>query len=82
MALTDDLAEKLAKDVLDYEKTSGNSTVASEVSKIVGASSTTLQDAYLTAIRNLRADRQARQFLNDLASKGTSDLNIVGDDGE
>jgi len=77
MSLTDDLAEKLAFDVLELERTSGNDTLAAEVSKVIGASSTTLQDAYLTAVRNLRADRQARKYMDDLKKKGESEINIV-----
>ena len=79
MSKADEIAEKLAEDALAYEKSSGNSAVVTEIGKIVGASSSTLQDAYLTAIRVLRAEAQARKYLEEMKAKGSSDLTVAID---
>jgi len=77
MSKVDELAEKLAIDALAYEKRSGNTSVVSEVGKIVGASSSTLQDAFLTAVRVLRAEKQARAYLKEMEAKGESSLTVA-----
>ncbi|MGB5558007.1 MAG: hypothetical protein WBN04_08335 [Paracoccaceae bacterium] len=77
MSKADELAERLAIDALDYEKRSGNSAVVTEIGKIVGASSSTLQDAFLTAVRVLRAEAQARAYLAEMETKGESSLTMA-----
>jgi hypothetical protein len=77
MSRVDDIAEKLAEDALDYEQRSGNSSVVTEVSKIIGASSSTLQDAFLTAVRVRRAEALARAYLSDMESKGSSSRTVA-----
>ncbi len=77
MSKADELAERLAIDALAYEKRSGNSAVVTEIGKIVGASSSTLQDAFLTAVRVLRAEAQARAYLAEMETKGESSLTMA-----
>ena len=77
MSRAEDIADKLAQDALDYEKTSGSATVVTEISKILGASSSTLQDAFLTAVRVLRAEAQARRYLEEMKTKGESKLTVA-----
>ena len=77
MSKPDDIAQKLAEDALAYEKSSGNSAVVTEIGKIVGASSATLQDAYLTAIRVLRAEERARAYLEEMKAEGKSSLTVA-----
>ena len=77
MSRVDDIAEKLAEDALDYEQRSGNASVVTEVSKIIGASSSTLQDAFLTAVRVRRAEALARAYLSDMESKGSSSRTVA-----
>ncbi len=79
MSKVDEIAEKLALDALDYEKTTGNGSVVTEIGKIVGASSSTLQDAYLTAVRVLRAEKLARAYLEEMKTKGASSLTVAID---
>ena len=82
MSKADAIAQQLAEDALAYEKRTGNATVVNEVSKIIGASSSTLQDAFLTAIRVLRAEAQARAYLKDMETKGSSSRTVAIDADE
>ncbi len=77
MSKADAIAQQLAEDALAYEKRTGDATVVNEVSKIIGASSSTLQDAFLTAIRVLRAEAQARAYLKDMETKGSSNRTMA-----
>jgi hypothetical protein len=63
MALTDDLADELARETILAMEKIGNDRLYIDVSKVLGASSTTLQEAYLTSIRVRLAERRGRLFL-------------------
>ena len=65
MGITEELADQLAKDVLDAEEKLGTETLVNEVATVIGASSTTTQEAFLTAIRVRRAEQRARKYLAD-----------------
>ena len=79
MSKVDEIAERLAVDALAYEKKTGNTSVVTEVGKIVGASSSTLQDAFLTAVRVMRAETLARSYLEDMETKGASSRTVAID---
>jgi hypothetical protein len=63
MGLLDDMADDIAQLALSDELKSGDETIVAEVGEILGSSSQTLQEAYLTAIRVRRAERRARELL-------------------
>ncbi|APZ51345.1 hypothetical protein [Salipiger abyssi] len=63
MSLTQELAEKLAEDTFKVMDATGDDRFFMEVAKVIGASSTTLEEAYLTAVRVRMAERRARAFL-------------------
>ncbi|ANT59417.1 hypothetical protein AYJ57_02990 [Salipiger sp. CCB-MM3] len=63
MQLTEELADKLADDTFKVMKVTGDDRFFMEVAKVIGASSTTLEEAYLTSIRVRMAERRARAFL-------------------
>ncbi|MFV2035112.1 MAG: hypothetical protein ACC631_08395 [Halocynthiibacter sp.] len=63
MGIVEDLADSLAKDTLDVSSRTHNDDLVKEVSEILGASSITTQEAFLTAIRVRRAEARARAFL-------------------
>lgn len=63
MGLTEDIADKLAQDVLAAEEKFDDETIVKKVSDLVGTSSTTMQDAFLTAIRVRRAETRGRHAL-------------------
>jgi hypothetical protein len=55
MALTEDMADEIAQLALADEKRSGDKTIIAQVAEILGASSQTLQEAFLTSDRVRRA---------------------------
>ena len=63
MALTEDMADEIAQLALADEKRSGDETISAQVAEILGASSQTLQEAFLTSDRVRRAERRARELL-------------------
>ncbi|MBN9887302.1 hypothetical protein [Salipiger abyssi] len=65
MSLAQELADKLAEDTFKVMKATGDDRFFMEVAKVIGASSTTLEEAYLTSIRVRMAERRARQFILD-----------------
>jgi hypothetical protein len=69
MQYLEGIADKLAIEVLDVEEATGDETVVDEVKKIIGTSSTTLEEAFLTAVRVRRAERRASEMLRELRAK-------------
>lgn len=63
MALTEDMADEIALLALADEKRSGDKTIIAQVAEILGASSLTLQEAFLTSVRVRHAERRARELL-------------------
>jgi hypothetical protein len=73
MGILDDLADDLAKDALEFADKSGDEHIVDEISTIVGATSSTLQEAYLTSIRMRIAEARGRKLLSDRISRAKSD---------
>jgi len=69
MGVTEDIADDLAKQALELEAKMGDETIALKVSEILGASSQTTQEAFLTSVRVRRAEERARTYLAELAQK-------------
>ena len=63
------LAEQLADDVIAAVAETGDENLVIEINKILEAASTTMQEAYMTAIRVRRAEQKARQFLETRLQK-------------
>ncbi len=59
-----DLADKLAKDVLDLQPELGNDRFYEQVGKVLGEASPTLQEVYMTSIRIRMAEARGREFLD------------------
>ncbi len=57
------LAAKLAEDTLKVMDETGEDRFFVEVGELLGASSQTLEEAFLTEIRVRLAERKARQFV-------------------
>lgn len=72
MTYLEGIADALAQQVLDVLDAGGSEDVVDDVKKIIGTSSTTLEEAYMTAIRVRRAERRA----NELLAKLKSDLGV------
>ncbi|WP_370048946.1 MULTISPECIES: hypothetical protein [Salipiger] len=69
MSLTQDLADKLAEDTFKVMKATGDERFYMEVAKVIGASSTTLEEAFLTSVRVRLAEQRARRFITDRLSE-------------
>jgi hypothetical protein len=63
MALLDDLADRLADDVMLAMAELGNDRLYMDVAKVLGTSSPSMQEAFLTSIRLRLAERRGREFL-------------------
>jgi hypothetical protein len=69
MALTEDMADEIAQLALADELRTGDESIIQKVAEILGSSSQTLQEAFLTSIRVRRAEKRARDMLADRAAK-------------
>ena len=69
MSYVDDTALELANMALEEAKASGDAKVVDEIGEILGASSQSLQESYLTAVRVRRAEERARTLLRERAAK-------------
>ncbi|SFE12971.1 hypothetical protein [Roseivivax sediminis] len=78
MSYLDDLADKLAQDVLDAQDKLGEDRLYIEIGGVIAAASTTLEEAFLTACRVRLAERRARDYLVDRVRK--ADPPPAGDD--
>lgn len=63
MDMLEQIADALAQEVLAAEQETGDEYLMEEIKKTIGASSTTLEEAFLTAMRIRRADTRARAML-------------------
>ncbi|WP_420863413.1 hypothetical protein [Algirhabdus cladophorae] len=63
MSLTEDLADELALKALAAAEKEDSTQVVDQIAEILGASSQTLQEAFLTAVRVRRAEARARSVL-------------------
>lgn len=67
MASLDDIASKLADDCVTLMDKTGDHRMFMEVAKEIGASSQTLEEAFLTEVRVRIAGRKAEVFLKEKA---------------
>ncbi|MGX9353964.1 hypothetical protein ACS3SW_02020 [Roseobacteraceae bacterium S113] len=65
MGLADDLADKLAMEVLEASEILEDEDLAKDIAKVIGASSQTYEESFLTAMRVLKANKQARALLKE-----------------
>lgn len=64
MALVDDVAVQLAERALDEIERLGDEMIEKRVAEEIGASSPTLQESFLTAMRIKKAERRALLLLH------------------
>ena len=70
MGVTEDLADSLTRDTIAVAEMLGDDNLIAEVSKVLGASSTTTQEAFMTAVRIRLSEKRARAFLKERIKKG------------
>lgn len=63
MSTLETLASKLADDTIRVMAETGEDRLYMEVAEVIGASSQTLEEAYLAEIRVRLSERTAREFL-------------------
>jgi hypothetical protein len=73
MSVTEDLADALARDVLEAVEMLGDDTLIDAIAKTLGTSSSVTQDAFMTAIRVRTAEARARKLLNERLKKAMAD---------
>ena len=69
MSILEDLADKLAQDALAAAKKTGDDTIVEMISRELGSSSQTTQEAFNTAIRMRTAEARARVALAERLKK-------------
>ena len=67
MRVVEELADNLAKDAIKLANKLGNDIVIYETAKVLVATSSTMEEAYMTSIRVRLAERRARRFLEEQA---------------
>lgn len=63
MGIMDDLSDDLAKDAIKAMDVIGDEQFIQQVSQVIGATSTTTQEAFNTAARVRLAERRARDYI-------------------
>lgn len=63
MGLTEDIADELALQALEIMEKTGDDQLSVTIAKVIGSSSTTMEEAFLTAVRVRRAEKRARELL-------------------
>ena len=58
-----EMANKLAEECLAVQKETGEDRLFMELAGVLGASSQTLEEAFLTAVRTRMAEQKGRAFL-------------------
>lgn len=66
---TENTANELADQALAEAQASGDDKIVDRIGEILGASSQSLEEAYLTAIRVRRAEKRARTLLAESVAK-------------
>ncbi len=69
MSYVDDTALELAQKAFAEAKASGEAKIVEDIGELLGASSQSLQESYLTFVRVLRAEERARKMLAESAAK-------------
>lgn len=67
MRVVDVLANNLAKDAIELANKLGDDDIIYETAKVLVATSSTMEEAYMTSIRVRLAERRARRFLEEKA---------------
>lgn len=70
MGVTEDLADELARDAIATAEELGDPALIDRVSKMLGDTSTTTQEAFITAVRVRLAAARARKFIVAERAKG------------
>ena len=67
MRVVEELADNLAKDAIEFANKLGNDDIIYETAKVLVATSSTMEEAYMASIRVRLAEQRARRFLEEKA---------------
>ena len=67
MRVVEELADNLAKDEIELANKLGNDDIIYETAKVLVATPSKMEEAYMTSIRVRLAKRRARRFLEEKA---------------
>ena len=67
MRVVEELADNLAKDEIELANKLDNDDIIYETAKVLVATSSTMEEAYMTSIRVRLAEQRARRFLEEKA---------------
>jgi len=81
MGVTEDLADELARDVIKAIEATGDEDIVAEITRVLGASSQTAEEAFLTALRVRRANLKARALLTARLRKFKAEQDTQKDTG-
>ena len=70
MQLLEQLADTLAIETLEAAEKTGDEDMPKKIAAAIASSSTTMEEAYLTAVRVRRAERRARALIEQLIAAG------------
>ncbi|MDG1739636.1 MAG: hypothetical protein P8L68_18265 [Paracoccaceae bacterium] len=73
MGVTEDLADALARDTIAAMEKIDDEDFSAKVAKELGATSTTMEEAYMTAMRVRLAEKRARDFLKTRLREAVAD---------
>ena len=73
MSITDEIADKLALKTIAAAELLGDENLIAEVSKVIGAASSTTQEAFMTAVRVRVSEKRAIKFIEAQLAKGPKD---------
>ena len=82
MGITEDLADALARDAIEAAEVLEDDLLIEQVAKTLGDSSTTTQEAFLTAVRVRLAEKRARKFLETKLNAALKARQTAGDAGQ
>ena len=69
-SIMEEIADHLAQEVIEGAQALGDDNLITEIARVIGASSTTLQEAFMTAIRVRLSEQRARKALEERLAKG------------
>ena len=73
--IAEELADKLAQDVIKAAEELGDDQLIEEIAQSIGASSTTTEEAFRTAIRVRMSEQRARRLLTSKIAKAATAQN-------
>lgn len=73
-AIIDKMADDLARDAIEAAEAIGDEELINNIGKMLASSSTTAEEAFMTATRERIALNRARKFLDERIDKAAADV--------